>query len=109
MEPIKGQDGDSGGVSHASENLINPVQPLRVVLRREPFDTVLTIKLPDGSSEELDPDQARSWFKLRGANMDVVEKTLDHLWNFYNAVLVIKNPKHIPIRVKPSDEPETIG
>ena len=48
------------------------------------------------TSEELDPEDARSWFKMRGANMEAVEKALDYCWNFYNATIVIKNPKTPP-------------
>lgn len=51
------------------------------------------LNVSDGSSEELDPDDARDWFKQRGANVDVVEKALDYCWNFYQATVVIRNPK----------------
>jgi hypothetical protein len=46
-----------------------------------------------GSTEELEPDELREWFKERGANMDVVEKAMDHVWNFYG----FRNPVRVKI------------
>lgn len=75
---------------------VQPSRPLTVVLKRDPYLEWFVLNLDDGSSEELDPEDARSWFKMRGANMDAVEKALDYCWNFYNATIVIKNPKTPP-------------
>ena len=72
---------------------VQPSQPLTIELRREPGLDWFVLNVSDGSSEELDPEDARSWFRMRGANMDAVEKALDYCWNFYNATIVIKNPK----------------
>lgn len=68
-----------------------PTGAVHVKIRREPFLPWFTLELDNGYSEELEADEARSWFKLRGANMDVVEKALDHSWNFYNAEIWISN------------------
>jgi hypothetical protein len=68
-------------------------QPITVNLRREPYCDWFIFQIDDGSSEELDPDDAREWFKQRGANMDVVEKALDYCWNFYKATITIKSPR----------------
>ena len=73
-----------------------PEKPLTIQLRREPGLEWFVLNVSDGSSEELDPDDTRSWFKQRGANMDAVEKALDYCWNFYNATIVIKSPKTPP-------------
>ena len=72
-------------------------QPLTIHLRREPGLEWFLLQVSDGSSEELDPDDTREWFRLRGANMDVVEKALDYCWNFYRASIVIKAPRK-PVR-----------
>lgn len=68
---------------------------LLVEIHREPFAEFVTL-IYEGSSEELEPEAAREWFQKRGADMDKLEKALDHAWNFYRADVVIKNP----IRVK---------
>lgn len=70
-----------------------PEPPLTVRLQREVGMEWFILHLEDKSSEELDPDDTRDWFKQRGANMDAVEKALDYCWNFYQATIVIKNPK----------------
>ena len=75
---------------------VQPSRPLTIVLKREPYLEWFVLHVDDGSSEELDPEDARSWFKMRGANMEAVEKALDYCWNFYNATIVIKNPKTPP-------------
>ena len=87
METIVSQDSKDG--LHGQKN----PQPLRVIMRREPFDDQIKLTLPDGSSDEFDTEQTRSWFKARGANMDVIEEALTQIWNFYDAVVTIKNPK----------------
>ena len=57
------------------------------------FAECFTILMDDNSSEELDPEELRLWFKQRGANMDAMEKVFDHVWNFGFAEVVIANPK----------------
>ncbi len=42
----------------------------------------LTLTHKDDQTLELDPEETREWFKLRGANMNVVEQALDYVWNF---------------------------
>jgi|688.fasta_scaffold108565_3 hypothetical protein len=75
---------------------VPPPTPLTIDLRREPGLEWFVLTISDGSSEELDPEDTRTWFKQRGANMDAVEKALDYCWNFYKATIVIKNPKTPP-------------
>ena len=70
-----------------------PADALNVRLLREPFLDFFTVQLDGGYSEELEPDEAREWFRLRGANMNMVEKAMDHCWNFYEAEIWIKEPK----------------
>ena len=70
--------------------------PLRVVITREMFDDWATITLDDGTTENLEPDELRLWFRIRGANMEVVEKALDYCWNFRKSIVVIGNPKYPP-------------
>lgn len=74
-------------------------EPLKVILKREPFLEWFIIEVPSQNvSDECDPEETRNWFKMRGANMDVVEKALDYCWNFYRSEVTIKNPKAPPIR-----------
>lgn len=67
-----------------------------VKLDREPFLPFVTLTVDNGSTEELEAEEARAWFRARGADMDQVEKCLDHVWNFYHAVFVI-NDYHDPV------------
>lgn len=66
-------------------------EPIMIRVTRQPFGDYFTIILPNGHTEELEPDPAREWFKERGANMDVIEKVLDHVWNFYRAEVTVEN------------------
>ena len=66
-----------------------------VHLRREPYAEHVEITMSSGVSELLTAEQAREWFKRRGANDLVVEKALDYVWNFYDADVVISNYKPI--------------
>jgi hypothetical protein len=79
-------------------------QPLRVKITREPFISWFTLTLDNQHSEELEPEETREWFRVRGANMDVVEQSLDYAWNFYKAEVWIKNPK-VPTLMNPNIAP----
>lgn len=68
-------------------------EPLHVLILREPFSYFFELHLDNGQTEELEPDDCRAWFKERGADMDKIEKVLDHVWNFQRAEVFIKNPK----------------
>jgi hypothetical protein len=69
---------------------------IHVVVTREPFIDFYTLALDDGTTEELEIEDCRQWFRERGANMDKVDKALDHCWNFHRAEMVIVNPKEPP-------------
>lgn len=56
-----------------------------VVIKREPFADFFELVLPNGHTEQLDPDEARAWFKERGADMEKTEKAFDYAWNFYES------------------------
>jgi hypothetical protein len=47
---------------------------LHVSIFREMFADFFELTLDNGHTEELEPDDTREWFRLRGANMDAVEK-----------------------------------
>ena len=81
-----------------------PTGAVRVKITREPFMQWFNLELDNGYSEELEPDETREWFQLRGANMDIVEKCLDHVWNFYHGELWIGNYKE-PTLVNPAVSP----
>jgi hypothetical protein len=71
---------------------------LTFFVTREPFTDFFTIHLvdpttgkPNGQTEELDVDETYTWFKERGADMALLEKALDHVWNFYKGAFEISN------------------
>lgn len=73
---------------------------LRVKIEREPFMDFFVLKLDNGHSEELEPEEIREWFRVRGANLDVIEKVLDEAWNwppsYKDVYVVINNYKEPP-------------
>ena len=74
---------------------------IHVVITREPFGDYFTLTLDNGHSEELEVEDTRAWFKERGAEMDKIEKVLDHCWNFYRSEVVIHKPKAPPLPTVP--------
>jgi hypothetical protein len=73
-------------------------EPVLITIRRQAFVDYFTLTLPNGFTEELDPTETRDWFKKRNADMDVVERALDHAWNFYYSVVRIHNFREPAIR-----------
>jgi len=71
----------------------NQPNTLRVFLVREPFDSYYLIVQDDGKSEELEEDDVRTWLKDRGADEELIQKSVDQTWNFYSAMVTIKNPR----------------
>lgn len=71
-------------------------KPLHVTVERTAGLPWFVVILDSGESEELEPDETRAWFKVRGANMDVVEGALDYCWNFWRVEVTINNPKTPP-------------
>lgn len=75
---------------------------LTVLVKREPFIDFFTLHIPkaDGSvhTEELDPDETVEWFRERGADMILVEKALDHVWNFYKGAIEIERYREPPVK-----------
>jgi len=68
--------------------------PLHVIVTREQFSIFYLIETPvNGYSEELEVEEVREWFRLRGAKEDMVEKALDQAWNFGRSEVLIKNPR----------------
>lgn len=68
---------------------------LRVFIIREPFSDQYTLISQNGHSEEMEEDQAREWLATRGANEDLIQKAITQAWNFYSAMVLIKNPKNL--------------
>lgn len=82
----------------AESNVKHPTkEPLAVHIHRDMWAELFTLTLPNGHTEELEPEEVRNWFKVRGANMDVIEKSMDHAWNFQDADVEIENPKEPPV------------
>jgi hypothetical protein len=69
---------------------------IRVFLVREPFDDFYLIVMDDGKSEELEEDDVRKWLTERGADEDLVQRSVDQAWNFYSAAVIIRNPRTPP-------------
>jgi hypothetical protein len=79
---------------------------LHVIIKHEIFSDFFTLVQSNGHTEELEPDEAREWFKIRGAKMDAVEKALDHAWNFKRAEFYIQTPKEPSIAGRPAWAPK---
>jgi hypothetical protein len=71
----------------------NVPNTLRVFLVREPFDDFYLIVKDDGKSEELEEDDVRIWLRDRGADEELIQQSVDQAWNFYSAMVTIKNPR----------------
>jgi hypothetical protein len=74
---------------------------VHVVITREPFGDFFMLTLDNGHTEELGVEDTRLWFKERGAEMDKIEKVLDHCWNFYRSEVIIHKPKSPPLPLLP--------
>jgi len=74
---------------------------LHLIISREMWGEFFTLHMDNGQTEELDPEEVRKWFKERGADMDKIEKVLDHVWNFGRAEVEIETPRTPTIRRLP--------
>jgi len=94
----------------ALEEAIGQV-PIVVHVTRDAFSQFFNLEIETGptagSTEELEIEEAKEWFKARGASMPAVEKALDYVWNFYGyrkpVRIKINNPTPPPrnSRVEP--------
>jgi hypothetical protein len=82
-----------------------PLKSLTFLVTREAFSDFFVIHLVDpftgrinGQTEELDVDETLAWFKARGADMVLLDKALDHVYNFYKGAFEISNYKEPPIK-----------
>ena len=82
-----------------------PLKSLTFLVTRPAFSDYFTIHLvdpmtgkPNGQTEELDIDETLEWFRVRGADMLVLEKALDHVWNFYKGAFEISSYKEPPVK-----------
>lgn len=91
----------------SKQEAVDTSKPLTVALEREAWTDWFVLKCSSGVTEQLEPDEARAWFKERGANMDSVEKALDYCWNFYKATVVINNPRD-PMIHAPRTQPHVV-
>jgi len=73
-------------------------QSLIIQVLREPYIELFTLVFENGESEELEPEEARDFFKKIGADMYEVERALDYCWNFYNVTIVVDNPKPFDLK-----------
>jgi hypothetical protein len=70
---------------------------LAVQIKREPFADMFDLVMDNGHSEQLEPDELREWFKVRGGDVEKLEPVLDYCWNFPKwQKIVIANPR--PVR-----------
>ena len=56
------------------------------------------LETPDGSTEESEPDTTREWFRIRGADMFILEEALDDCWNFGSSEFTITNFRSVPVK-----------
>ena len=82
-----------------------PLKSLTFVVTRVAFSDFFTIHLvdpitgkPNGQTEELDVDETEEWFRVRGADMILLGKALDHVWNFYKGAFEFTNYREPPIK-----------
>lgn len=82
-----------------------PLKSLTFLVTREPFSDYFMIHLvdpftgrPNGQTEELDVDETYDWFRTRGADMILLEKALDHVWNFQKGAFEISNYREPPVK-----------
>lgn len=83
-------------------------QEVRVRLTRQPFMDEFTIHLPNGHTEELDPDETRQWFYDHGVSKkssEALEKLLDECWNFYESAVTIESYRE-PVKPFPGYQPQ---
>jgi len=81
------------------------VSKLYVQILREPWSEFFDLVLADsGHSEQLEPDEARAWFKERNADMTVVESALDRAWNFGSASVTIHEHRE-PVLSRITNQP----
>ena len=70
--------------------------PLLVKITRESGLDWFTLALPDGSTEDLEAEEALEWFRLRHVgrmDVDLIERALDDAWNFLEAEVLIQSPR----------------
>ncbi len=79
------------------------VESLTIELTREPFTDWVTLTLPDGQSFDMDWEEIKMWMKLRNADMDIVDKALDDVYNFYSSTVIIKNPRIVKVKLGKDD------
>jgi len=78
---------------NSADSPVGQNNTLHVVITREMWGEFFTLLLDNGHTEELEPEDIRAWFKLRGADMDKVEKVLDQAWNFQRAEAIFDHYK----------------
>ncbi len=82
--------------------MAEPQKSLTVFITREPFTDFFILHIPDGKGgwhpqEELDVEDTVEWFRARGANMEALDKALDHVWNFNKGAFEIEHFHEPPV------------
>jgi hypothetical protein len=76
------------------------LKSLTYLVTREPFTDFFIIHLVDPKTgkhynphqtQELSLEETVDWFRARGADPILLEKSLDHVWNFYRGAFEISN------------------
>ena len=78
--------------------------PTRVVITREPWSDFFVLTLENDFTEELEPEDTRTWFREHGADMHALETALDDCWNFGKAIVTIKHFKQ-PVKKHAAYQP----
>jgi hypothetical protein len=104
-------DPPKAGISDLGISSVIKQPPLRVYLTRVPFDDFFQLRyFKDGreTSEELEADDTRKWFKEHGITDDEgLERALDECWNFGQTVINIPADVYKePMRKFPQFQPQ---
>lgn len=73
-----------------SNMLTDDDEGISILITREAFTEYFVLTLPSGITEEFETPETVKFLVDRGANKRVVEKVLDHVWNFRKGILYIK-------------------
>jgi hypothetical protein len=78
------------------------LSPLLVLVTREVGLDWFTMHLPDGSTEDVDAEEAVEWFRLRHSgrmDLTLIERAIDDAWNFGESEVLIQNPRRPAVEV----------
>lgn len=79
---------------------------MQIKLTREPFAEYIVVHLPNGVTEEMEYEQCKEWFRVRGAKVRDIEPMLDEVWNSYEVNVEFGNYKEPSTQHHSTYEPQ---